>query len=195
MNNYEYIIASLPVLSSDFRGSLDYESIVSDIAEQLSGKDRTLLETLLDGFDSDKLNREFYDKALASSNSFIKGYFEYDLCVRNLRVEFINRNLSRPEGTDTITILSEDFEFEDSDKVAEILAQSDILKRERGLDDLMWAKIDELCGMQVFSIDVILGFTAKLQIIARWLKLDPQTGRELFKQLVNEIRNNKKSIE
>lgn len=195
MNNYEYIIASLPVLSSDFRGSLDYESIVSDIAEQLSGKDRTLLETLLDGFDSDKLNREFYDKALASSNSFIKGYFKYDLCVRNLRVEFINRNLSRPEGTDTITILSEDFEFEDSDKVAEILAQSDILKRERGLDDLMWAKIDELCGMQVFSIDVILGFTAKLQIIARWLKLDPQTGRELFKQLVNEIRNNKKSIE
>ena len=49
--------------------------------------------------------------------------------------------------------------------------------------------------MEVFTIDQILGFVAKLQIVARWLRLDPQTGRELFRQLVEEIRNNKKSIE
>ena len=34
----------------------------------------------------------------------------------------------------------------------------------------------------------ILGFTAKLKIIDRWNKLDPETGRELFRKLVDEIR-------
>ena len=38
-------------------------------------------------------------------------------------------------------------------------------------------------------------FVAKLHIVARWLKLDAETGKQLFKQLVDEIRNNKKSIE
>ena len=56
-------------------------------------------------------------------------------------------------------------------------------------------KIDELTGMQVFSLDVILGFVAKLHIIDRWLRLDPESGRKLFAQLVDEIRNNKKPIE
>lgn len=194
MNNYEYIIASLPVISSDYRGSLDYEGIVGEIRGQLGKKDRNAFETLLDGFDSEKLDKEFYIKALASKNAFIRGYFLYDLCVRNARVEYLNKNLGRPQGTDTLDILDGDYEFEDSARTAEVLALTDILERERALDDLMWDKIDELCAMDVFSINVILGFTAKLQIVARWLKLDPQTGRELFKQLADEIRNNKKSI-
>ena len=86
-------------------------------------------------------------------------------------------------------------EFEGYRQVMNVLEGSDILERERGLDDLMWAKIDEIVGLQVFSLDSILGFTAKLQIIVRWLKLDPETGRELFRRLVDEIRNNKNSID
>lgn len=168
---------------------------MGEIRGQLGKKDRNAFETLLDGFDSEKLDKEFYIKALASKNAFIRGYFLYDLCVRNARVEYLNKNLGRPQGTDTLDILDGDYEFEDSARTAEVLALTDILERERALDNLMWDKIDELCAMDVFSINVILGFTAKLQIVARWLKLDPQTGRELFKQLVDEIRNNKKSIE
>ena len=59
----------------------------------------------------------------------------------------------------------------------------------------MWEQIDKLCLLQVFSLDVILAFCAKLPIVVRWLKLDPQRGAQLFKELVNEIRNNKKPIE
>ena len=89
----------------------------------------------------------------------------------------------------------EEQEFEDSAKVFEILDTSDILQRERSLDDLMWEQINYICALQVFSLDVILAFCAKLQIVVRWLKLDPQRGAELFKELVNELRNNKKPIE
>ena len=43
--------------------------------------------------------------------------------------------------------------------------------------------------MDVFDIEAILGFIAKLKIIDRWDKLDPETGRELFRKLVEEIRS------
>lgn len=196
MNNYEYIVASLPVIASDYRGPLDTDAIISEIRSQLSPKDEAVLDTLLKGFDSDNLDAEFYRTALASKNRFIAGYFGYDLDVRNCRVAYLNKALGRPEGQDLL-VLDEDEprEFEDLEKVNAVLEGSDILERERGLDDIMWERIDELTLMEVFTLDQILGFVAKLQIVARWLRLDPQTGRELFRQLVEEIRNNKKSIE
>ena len=196
MNNYEYIVASLPVIASDYRGPLDTDAIISEIRSQLSPKDEAVLDTLLKGFDSDSLDAEFYRTALASKNHFIAGYFGYDLDVRNCRVAYLNKALGRPEGQDLL-VLDEDEprEFEDLEKVNAVLEGSDILERERGLDDIMWERIDELTLMEVFTLDQILGFVAKLQIVARWLRLDPQTGRELFRQLVEEIRNNKKSIE
>ena len=196
MNNYEYIVASLPVIASDYRGPLDTDAIISEIRSQLSPKDEAVLDTLLKGFDSDSLDAEFYRTALASKNRFIAGYFGSDLDVRNCRVAYLNKALGRPEGQDLL-VLDEDEprEFEDLEKVNAVLEGSDILERERGLDDIMWERIDELTLMEVFTLDQILGFVAKLQIVARWLRLDPQTGRELFRQLVEEIRNNKKSIE
>ena len=196
MNNYEYIVASLPVLASDYRGPLDTDEIIGEIRSQLSAKDEVLLDTLLKGFDADSLDGEFYRKALASKDRFIAGYFSYDLDVRNCRVAYLNKALGRPEGQD-IMVLDEDEprEFEDIEKVNAVLQGSDILGRERGLDDILWERIDSLTLMEVFTLDQILGFVAKLQIVARWLRLDPQSGRELFRKLVEEIRNNKKSIE
>ena len=196
MNNYEYIVASLPVLASDYRGPLDTDEIIGEIRAQLSPKDEALLDTLLKGFDADSLDAEFYRKALANRDRFIAGYFSYDLDVRNCRVAYLNKALGRPEGQD-IMVLDEDEprEFEDLEKVNAVLQGSDILGRERGLDDILWERIDSLTLMEVFTLDQILGFVAKLQIVARWLRLDPQSGRELFRKLVEEIRNNKKSIE
>lgn len=195
MNNYEYIVASLPVISAGYRGELDCDGILEQIREQLSGRDLKSFQTLLDGFDGENLCPEFYVNALQSRERFIREYFSWDLDLRNCKVEFLNKALGRPEGMDIMSISEEPREFERKEEVMAALEVPDLLKRERNLDDLMWEKIDQITGMDVFSINVILGFVAKLQIIARWLKLDEQTGRALFAQLVDEIRNNKKPIE
>lgn len=196
MRNYEYILASVPVIKSDTRSGLDFESVLAEIRENLDGSDLEMFETLADGFTGEKLDSDFYLKALKSPNPFIRSYFSFDLDVRNAKVEFINKSLGRPKGTD-ILVLDEDSEryFEDRDRVDEILARKDLIERERGLDDLMWENIDSMTGLEVFTLEAILAYTAKLQIVTRWLKLDPDTGKELFEKLVNEIRNNKKPIE
>lgn len=200
MNNYEYIIAGLPVLqpSSGATGvHTSAEQIILSVREQLSQKDNRLVDLLLSGYDSENLDEEFYNKAIRHSNRFIRLFFEYDLNLRNIKVEYLNTSLGRPEDMDKVFPEAWDgSDFEGRQEIMSVLEGHDILKRERGLDDLMWKKIDEITAMDVFNIEAILGFMAKLKIIDRWDKLDPETGNRLFRQLVEEIRatyDNKKN--
>ncbi len=190
MNNYEYIIASLPRLGKD-AGTLDADEVISAIRSQCSGADNALIDLLLDSFDAGKLTPEFYKEALKSRNKFIRNYLLFDLQVRDAKTEYLNAALGRPEGEDLIEIPEGSGEFEQEARVREILSGSDILARERGLDDVMWEKADSLTELDLFDIDIILAFIAKIKIADRWNKLDPETGRELFRRLVSEIRNTK----
>lgn len=185
MNNYEYIIASLPVLEKDEK-DLDTDALIGQIKELCSDKDRRTVEFLLDGYDGSKLSESFYREALKSGSRYIREFFTFDLNVRNSKVKYLNEALDRPEGKDVIEIETD--EFSERSKIEGILAGSNLLARERNIDELFWQKIDELTEMEVFSLDRILGLVSKIKIIDRWVKLDRQTGRELFRKLVNEIK-------
>ena len=191
MNNYEYILASLPVLQVDSKERIDVAGLLEGIREHLDRKDREALDFLLSGFEADNLNAGFYLKASRHGVRFIRSFFDFDRRLRNTKTAYLNRCLGRPEGTDVLLLLEdEDLDFEERPEAESVLEGSDILTRERGLDELLWNKIDGITVMDVFDIDAILGFVAKLQIIARWLRLDEQSGRELFRRLINEIKDN-----
>ena len=194
MNNYEYIIAGLPLLSQDGRENPDTEGFLAEIRDQLSGKDRATLDFLLSSYEPDTLNAEFYLKAAKDRNSFIRKFFLVDLGVRNTKVEYLNRTLGRPEGTDTLIPdpEAEPADFEQKAEVDAILEIGDILARERGLDDFYWKTADAITVLDVFDLDVILAFVVKLKLVERWLRLDEATGRELFRKLVKEIKENTK---
>lgn len=200
MNNYEYIVASLPVIEPDSRlgSSSAANAITNDIREQLSNKDNALVTMLLDGFDPEKLNAGFYRACLGSGSRFLREYFLFDLFLRNTKVEYLNASLGRPEGKDVLLLEElEDYEFEQKEEIVEILSGTDIIGREKGLDMAIWEHVEEVTTMDVFDMDAILGFIALLKIIDRWDKLDPETGAELFRRLIKEIRatyDNKKQI-
>lgn len=200
MNNYEYIVASLPVieLGSRLGSSSAANAIIDDIREQLSNKDNALVTMLLDGFDPEKLNAGFYRACLGSGSRFLREYFLFDLSLRNTKVEYLNASLGRPEGKDVLLLEElEDYEFEQKEEIVEILSGTDIIGREKGLDMAIGEHVEEVTTMDVFDMDAILGFIARLKIIDRWDKLDPETGAELFRRLIKEIRatyDNKKQI-
>ncbi|MCQ2182486.1 MAG: DUF2764 domain-containing protein [Bacteroidales bacterium] len=201
MNNYEYIIACLPILNyGDPQKELpDAFAIAEAIKNQCSVKDGKLIDFLRSGFNPEQMDEDFYLKAISHDNSFIRGYFSYDLSVRNAKVDFINRSLGRPSDTDIVlSEYRENEQFDDACLVNSILENPDILSRERGLDELMWKRIDELTKLNFLDINTILAFIAKLQIVGRWLRLNEETGRELFRQFVRDIRqtydNKKNSI-
>lgn len=189
MNNYEYITAGLPAISKDnsANGSIDADAIIGEIRSLLGEKDNRALDFFLKGFSPENLNEDFYKEALASGIRFIREYFRLDLNVRNTRTAYLNRELGREEGQDLIPL--ETGEFDGEQELEAVLRGKDILERERGIDDFYWKETDNLVCLEVFSLDLILAFIAKLKIVDRWMKLDPETGRELFRKFTEEIRN------
>ena len=194
MNNYEYIIAGLPFLSQDGREAPDTEAILTDIREQLSEKDAKTLDFLLSAYAPDMPDAAFYLEAQKSRNRFVREFFALDLGVRNAKVEYLNRSLGRPEGTDVVNPDPEKDlpEFDQKPEVDAILETDDILGRERALDNFYWKAADALTVLDVFDLDLILAFVVKLKQVERWLRLDEATGRELFRKLVKEIKENTK---
>ena len=194
MNNYEYIISSLPAISLDwkFGGGASFETYVDWIKSQLSEADIKVVDRLLDGYKDENLTREFYEAALKDGNRFLKEYYTFDLNVRNGKARFLNKAFERPLDQDTIKL--ETGEFPEGPKLEEALNAPDLLSRERGLDSLMWDKINEITTFDYFDLEAILGFIARLHIIGRWFALDEKTGREMFRRLVDEVRGTFKGV-
>lgn len=194
MNNYEYIISSLPAISLDwkFGEGASFETYVDWIKSQLSEADIKVVDRLLDGYKDENLTREFYEAALKDGNRSLKEYYTFDLNVRNGKARFLNKAFERPLDQDTIKL--ETGEFPEGPRLEEALNAPDLLSRERGLDSLMWDKINEITTFDYFDLEAILGFIARLHIIGRWFALDEKTGREMFIRLVNEVRGTFKGV-
>lgn len=195
MNNYEYIISSLPAISLDwkFGEGTSFDTYVGWIKSQLSGSDIKVVDRLLDGFKDENLNQEFYEAVTKDSDRFLKEYFTFDLNVRNGKARFLNKAFERPLDQDTIKL--DTGEFAEGPRLEDALNAPDLLSRERGLDSLMWDKINEITTFNYFDLDAILGFIARLRIIGRWFALDEKTGREMFRRLVDEVRGTFKGVE
>ena len=206
MNNYVYIIAGLPDFTPDWRqGEKSLDDYLEQMHELLSGKDNEVIDFVCKGFDKDQIGLDFYKEALSHRLGFIREFFRFDMNVRNLKVRYLNHALGRDPEKDVLSLRDpeaeetglepEEPEFKEAGRLQSILEGSDILSRERGIDDLYWDKIDELTLFDYLNFDRILGVTAKMMIIRRWLILDEQTGREMFKKLVDEVRGTFKGVE
>ena len=211
MSNFEYIIASLPFLTIDYKyeDGHKWESVIEEIKENLSEKDTAVLDALLAGFEEKNLNADFYAKALSHPVKFIREYFRYDLNLRNAKVSYINNALGREAGLDImdgkggetdegLDIDGYRFrggEFTEEATVQLALAQESLLEREKALDDVCWEKVSELETFHYFDLTAVLAYVAKLHIVNRWLALDESKGRELFRQLVREVKGTFKGVE
>ncbi len=97
MNNYEYIIASLPDITTGWKfGEKTPEDYIEEIVSLCSEKDRETIAFLMDGYNDEKLDAAFYSVALVHKDAFIREFFRFDLNVRNAKVKYLNKALGRP---------------------------------------------------------------------------------------------------
>ena len=206
MNNYVYIIAGLPDFTPDWRqGDKSLEDYLHQVKELLSEKDQETIRLIEDGFNKEKIGLEFYKEALASRSTFIQEFFQFDLNVRNAQVRYLNQALGRDPQKDVLSLVDPDAEeqgieveepeFKEAARLQGILEGKDILARERGIDDLYWDKIDEITLFDYLNFSKVLGLVVKMMIIRRWLLLDEEAGRAMFKRLVDEVRGTFKGVE
>lgn len=182
MSNYPYIIASFPDLLLDFeQHPVDVAAVVAEVKGQLSEKDCKLVDWLEFGMEGSHLTPHFYRNVRQTGNRFLADWFGFDRKLRLAKVAFLEGKPVQEE-------------FPELDKAEIIFKSADLYQREKLLDRLCWNKASELVDFDIFTLDTILSLLVRLHIAARWNKLDPETGAQLFKQLVNEVRGSFQGI-
>lgn len=187
MDNYVYIVASLPDIAVGQEGSaFDYAAVKEQIVEQLSEKDQKLVELLEEGFDENTLGAEFYKKAVESKNRFIREYFDFDGRLRNMKVAYLAKRLDK-KG-DAYLVDMPEADFEEESQIKDVLANDDFVLREQKMDELKWEKASDIARMDYFNMNAILAFLVKAKTVQRWAELDKAKGEEMFRKLVKEVR-------
>ena len=187
MDNYVYIVAGLPELTSGFENSgFDYAAVKESIVELLSEKDQQLVELMEEGFDENILGADFYAKAAESKNRFIREYFDFDGRLRNMKVNYLAKRLGK-NGENFMVELPE-ADFDEEKQIQDILADADFVEREQKMDELKWEKASDIARMDYFNMNAILAFLVKAKTVQRWAELDPNKGTEMFHKLVKEVR-------
>ena len=180
MDNYVYIVAGLPELTSGFENTgFDYAAVKESIMELLSEKDQKLVELMEEGFDESTLGAEFYAKAVESKNRFIREYFDFDGRLRNMKVEYLAKRLGKE--SDPYLVNLDEADFEEEKQIQDILADANFVDREQKMDELKWEKASDIARMDYFNMNAILAFLVKAKTVQRWAELDPAKGTVMFR--------------
>lgn len=143
----------------------------------------------------------FYELCERSENAFVRRWYAFDRQLRNIAAAWNARRSGRPiapqlvgegEINDALARNSAaDFglraEVDYIERLLAILDNRDIVEKERALDRLRWDVAEGLTEFDYFDLDRILAYCVGIDIVHRWMALDPQVGRELFRRLVDEL--------
>lgn len=157
----------------------------------------------------DHLTWLFYDEMKQHKNKFISEWFSFDQGLRNVLAGLNCRKIPSDTeekgspfslqsviiGHDDVTELihkstAQDFSlgpvFPWAEKILS-LPDGNLTEHEKAIDDLRWNVLDELTTFTYFRIETVLAFCIKLDIVERWLRLDPETGKERLEKLTEEL--------
>ncbi len=150
-----------------------------------------------------QLTWEYYRYATGIKNDFLSHWFEFEWKLKNVMTALMARKHERPVegellGEDMLTKTirkshARDFgianEFPEIETLISIFEKTNLIEREKEIDLIKWKHIDQLSTFNYFTIEVILGHVIKTEMVDRWLQLDEETGREMFKQLLNNLKS------
>mgnify|MGYP000016228118 FL=1 len=144
----------------------------------------------------------YYGLCEGSSNRFMRAWSGFDRTLRNVTAAVAARATGRSieetvvGGGDVVEQLQRssaaDFglrgELPWIDAViAAMNDETNLLEKERKLDQIRWTEASELATFDYFTIDAILSYLVRVNIVARWTRLDAARGREMFARLMAEL--------
>ncbi|MDH8702611.1 regulator of replication initiation timing [Dysgonomonadaceae bacterium PH5-43] len=135
----------------------------------------------------DQLSALYYEYASKCKNKFVASWFEFNLNLNNMLITKTCKKYNW--NTDAYVIGSiEDAEFEYSDFVSRIFEENNLQERELQIDVLRWEWLEENSFFHYFSVEQIFVYLIKLEIIERWVGLDPEEGQRKFRQIIDRLK-------
>ena len=150
----------------------------------------------------DLLASLYYQYAMSCKNQFISEWFEFNLNVNNILSAYTARKYkldvasvivgNTPACEQLRTSNARDFGLGDTidymDQVQRISETEELVERERKIDTLKWKWLEEHSFFYDFTIERIFVFLMFLDMTERWISLDKQKGYELFRQMIENLK-------
>lgn len=151
----------------------------------------------------DQLTGLYYDFLLRVDNPFFRDYFTFELDLGNILSALMCRKFELPATGSVVgnsltsnairQSQSRDFglagEVPFLDPLQRITEETNLLERERKVDLLRWSWLDENIFFHYFTVEKLFSVLIKLEIVERWLKIDPEFGKERFRQLLDGLQS------
>lgn len=151
----------------------------------------------------DKLYGMYYQYSMKCNNPFVAAWFELNLDVNNILAAMAARKYKLevakvPVGDNSVSEalrssnardfgLADDLEY--FEQLVRINDTVDLVDREKKIDLLKWNWMEDQTFFNYFTIEKIFVFLMKLEMIERWVALDKEKGNELFRKLIDQLKD------
>jgi hypothetical protein len=146
----------------------------------------------------------FYKEVLETGDDFLVKYYQYELNLKNIVVALNSRLFGYPIHDEiigeniinqqliksTASDLNIGHEFPYVESLSEALSSKDPNHLEYQIDSLLWNYIDDQVSFAFFSTYRLLGYTAQLLMIKRWMDLNKEEGKNRLNSLTQKVMEN-----
>lgn len=154
-------------------------------------------------FAENMLAAAYYDYAMKCGNKFFAAWFEFNLNLNNIlaalaarkyKMEVAEAVVGNTEVCESLrTSNTRDFGltesldyFEPLQRIADI---EDLVEREKKVDLLKWNWLESESFFHYFTVERLFVFLLQLDMVERWTLLDKEKGNELFRRMINNLKN------
>ena len=191
----------------DMLATRNYSSLPTNVAKvvkyfnESDDEDRDEENAITDSFERALFDAYYRDLA-ASKCSFLRAWGEFDRNLRNISAALAAREAGRSVsdvvvgGGDVVDQLKHssaaDFglrgELQYIDSVISAVSdERNIVEKERKIDKVREAYAWDIASFDFFNINFILSYLVRVNIVARWMLLSPEVGRDMLNCLMSDL--------
>jgi hypothetical protein len=144
----------------------------------------------------------YYSYAMKSDNEFVRRWFEFNLDLNNLLIAVMCRKHQLDVstlviGTNEIAAIlrsshARDYGisglFDQLELVLRIAEEPNLLEREKKLDALRWNWLEEQTFFNYFTVEKVLAFVLRTEMLHRWKLLSREQGEVVFRDLLESLK-------
>jgi len=148
----------------------------------------------------------YYDFGTGSKNTFLAEWFSFCLNLNNILTATICRKhgfdvkqavIGNNEVAQALrTSSARDFGLSgllsDADKMMALAEEQNLLEREKKIDALKWAWLEEHTFFHFFGVEHVLAYWLQCELLHRWDGLTVEQGKEIFKNVLNDLKKDVK---
>lgn len=205
--------------SIDLRGNFSAEELMGYISRMKEGDEvsESVFPSYLSAFISEyfsmsagddvlyenRLTALYYAYAMKCKNRFVSSWFSFNLTVNNILAALTARKFKMEVAplivgdTEVCEILrtsnARDFglgsEVEYLEQLVKISETSELLDRERKIDQLRWDWMEEATFFDYFTVEPLFVFLQQLEMIERWISLDKERGSQMFRSMIAALKD------